>query len=205
MTRLIPPALALAFALSCSAVWGEPTDWAIEPGTICSKSEATCREAVKGWLWPDLRGIELRCEPHPGCFEQRSLCIQNYNCEHNQRTHRIGSGRTDPCALTGLCNVSGSLRGIVIADPNRSDNNSSRSPESTHLKLAQKPLMLVAGIILIICSSKLLFYSYDRGGKFFYAVFICGFPFFCFGGILIVACFLSEPPPIFGFSVGSWH
>jgi hypothetical protein len=85
MTRRLPPALALAVALSCSAVWGEPTDWAIEPGTICAKSEATCREAVKavakGWLWPDLRGIELRCERHANCFDQRSLCIHNYNCD----------------------------------------------------------------------------------------------------------------------------
>jgi hypothetical protein len=83
MTRLIPPALALAFALSCSAVWGEPTDWAIEPGTICAKSEATCREAVKavakGWLWPDLRGIELRCEPHPGCFSREENVIRGFN------------------------------------------------------------------------------------------------------------------------------
>jgi hypothetical protein len=45
----------------------------------------------------------------------------------------------------------------------------------------------------------------DRGGKLFAMIFVCGFPFFCLGGLLILFCFLSDPPPIFGLSIGSWH
>jgi hypothetical protein len=88
MTRLIPPALALAFALSCSAVWGEPTDWGLEaPGrvTICAVDQKTCREALglmrDGKLFVDLPREGWVCRPHPGCRPEGDLCIRRYNCK----------------------------------------------------------------------------------------------------------------------------
>jgi hypothetical protein len=94
MTRMIPPALALAFALSCSAVWGEASDWALVLPTgeiICAKEgmpgrppdepcELARRAIERGW-WPVMpSGSGIRCERHPDCFDQRSLCIEGYSC-----------------------------------------------------------------------------------------------------------------------------
>jgi hypothetical protein len=91
MTRLIPPALALAFALSCSAVWGEATDWAIEPGDsvygpICATDKASCDEALramsKRWVFRDLNtslAQQQHCVPAPGCRPARDLCIPGYS------------------------------------------------------------------------------------------------------------------------------
>ena len=64
---------------------------------------------------------------------------------------------------------------------------------------------LFLGGALIIGSTKFLFYAMDRGGKLFYLAFLGGFPFFCLGFLLILFCFLSDPPSIFGFSIGLRH
>lgn len=51
---------------------------------VCAKSQASCElaaDAVHEGRWaPELRALDLRCEPHPDCFEPRSLCIETYNC-----------------------------------------------------------------------------------------------------------------------------
>ena len=51
---------------------------------ICAKSLPTCEAAMKAVrdlnLFADLRIIEMRCEPRPGCFPERSLCIKGYSC-----------------------------------------------------------------------------------------------------------------------------
>lgn len=82
MTRLAHIPLALAAVLAASTDWGLVAN---DAPPICAKDRASCElalSAIERGIWaPDLRGAALRCEPEPGCFSERSLCIAEYNCE----------------------------------------------------------------------------------------------------------------------------
>ena len=83
---MIAPLLAAAFVLFAAAA-GTGDYRLTAPGheDACAKSLATCRAAQNairnGWLIDVERDTPTRCEPAPGCFDARSLCIQSYNCD----------------------------------------------------------------------------------------------------------------------------
>lgn len=74
--------LALAAVLYASADWGLVVN---DNPPICPKDRASCNDAInaieRGDWAPDLKGAALRCEPEPGCFSERSLCVKSFNCE----------------------------------------------------------------------------------------------------------------------------
>ena len=53
---------------------------------VCVQPQVSCEEAidaVRSGRWrpagnPTPR--DVRCHPRPGCFSERSLCIEGYNC-----------------------------------------------------------------------------------------------------------------------------
>jgi hypothetical protein len=80
--RLVPPLLALGFALVAA------TDWGLEaPGqiTICAVDQASCDKALglmrDGKLFRELPREGWVCRPHPGCRPEGDLCIRRYNCK----------------------------------------------------------------------------------------------------------------------------
>lgn len=79
--RLIPPLLALGFALVAA------TDWGLEsPGqpVICAVDQQSCEWArnmmYDGKLFHDLPHGGWVCRPRPGCRPEVELCIAGYNC-----------------------------------------------------------------------------------------------------------------------------
>lgn len=64
------------------------------------------------------------------------------------------------------------------------------------------PIAFFLGCLLVVASLKLLFYGMDSSSdKTYYIAFVCGFPFFCLGFLLIFFCLLPDPPKIFGISI----
>lgn len=86
-------AAAMASFLMLAAVYAHaaPSDWQISVQAqngqvidrICAKDRTTCEMAViavqRGWLFPELHGLFMRCEPRPGCFTAESEVIWGYN------------------------------------------------------------------------------------------------------------------------------
>jgi hypothetical protein len=64
-----------------------------------------------------------------------------------------------------------------------------------------EPVVLFLGCVLIVGAIKFLFYAMDCGGYLFYVAFTAGFIPFAIGGILVLSCFLRDPPPIFGIAI----
>lgn len=67
------------------------TDWEAElpsGGTSCISGrptpEAACRKfhnaARRGWVVGVPAGTEVKCRPHPECFNEQSDCIKGFNC-----------------------------------------------------------------------------------------------------------------------------
>ncbi len=77
---ILPPLLALGFALVAA------TDWGLEaPGqiTICAVDRQTCELALEfmreGRLFPELPREGWSCRPHPGCRPEGDLYIKGFN------------------------------------------------------------------------------------------------------------------------------
>ena len=82
--RLVPPLLALGFALVASG--GSTGDWGLEaPGqvTICAVDQASCDKALglmrDGKLFRELPREGWSCRPHPGCRPESDLYIKGFN------------------------------------------------------------------------------------------------------------------------------
>jgi len=83
--KFLAPCLALAFVLAGSAVWAEPTDWALYTPSerMCAKTHESCeiaRHAIwEGWLLGIPKGTFSVCQIHPDCFDPASNVIPGYH------------------------------------------------------------------------------------------------------------------------------
>lgn len=92
---------------------------------------------------------------------------------------------------------------ITTRNANSQETYYGGDPQTANSPTLPKPIAFFLGSILIVAMFKLLFYSFDRGGKIFYMVFFGGFPLAFLGVALVVFCFLPDPPPIFWFKIGA--
>jgi hypothetical protein len=102
----------------------------------------------------------------------------------------IGGGEFIPHGFKLALHDEALFAGVMGADPNGRDTNKARKPKTQKSKSLPTPIAFLLGSLLIVGSVKLLFYALDRGNNLLY-------PYPARAG-----CFLSDPPSIFGFSIG---
>jgi hypothetical protein len=81
--------------------------------------------------------------------------------------------------------------------------NSSSEPQPSDTKHLPKAIIFMTGVSLIIFAIVFLLYCFNRDDYFMYIGTFGGMVPFIIGFLLILFCFLPDPPPIFGFVVGS--
>jgi hypothetical protein len=172
-----------------------------------------------------IKHVQRRLAP---CIQIRDCDLQ-FGID-GQRTDRFSPCGAYPSALARLGDVSRGLRGfgqtvcdlgrvsgrlqlvehdgslpvgIVIANPNSGNADEGGGPKTDNPRMLPTAFALFLGMVLVVASVKFLLYAFDRGGYFSGAAFVFGFPLFFIGFSLIFFCFLPDPPPIFGFFVGS--
>lgn len=82
------------------------------------------------------------------------------------------------------------------------DADEGGEPKTDNFRVLPKPVPLPLGCILIGLAVELFAQTFNRVDYFFYISIFGGFVPFAFGCAFILFCFLSNPPPIFGFVVG---
>jgi hypothetical protein len=90
----------------------------------------------------------------------------------------------------------------MVAHQYSSDANGSGGPKSENLRSVPASVALVLGGLFIYGAVKLLSYAFDGSDRLFMIAFLGGLIPFALGVTLILCCFLTLPPTIFGFSVG---
>jgi len=79
-------AIGLMFVGAAAADSGDYALIVPNQSVICAKSERSCeaaREAIrKGWLLKEIpRNTPTQCIAWPGCFSEKSNCIEGHNCK----------------------------------------------------------------------------------------------------------------------------
>jgi hypothetical protein len=91
---------------------------------------------------------------------------------------------------------------IETGDAYGSEADSRRDPKTNHFRVLPRPFAVFLGCILIGLALKLLSHTLYRGDYLTYFGLFGGFIPFALGFALILFCFLPDPPPVFGFSIG---
>jgi hypothetical protein len=92
--------------------------------------------------------------------------------------------------------------GVGRADPDRGDAYRRRQPQTEDARYLPKSIAALSGSLLIVMALIFLIYCVNRADYFIVFGAIGGFLPFCLGFMLIFFCFLPNPPPILGFSIG---
>lgn len=95
--------------------------------------------------------------------------------------------------------------GVTITNNDRGYPHKGREPQSGDASYLPKPIALALGAFLCITAMIFLNYCIERADYFILIGTLGGGVPFIVGGLLILFCFLPDPPPIFGFIVGSPH
>jgi hypothetical protein len=94
------------------------------------------------------------------------------------------------------------LAGVMSSDQNSRSPYRSSKPEASDTRYLPKSVAALSGSLLIVVALIFLTYCVNRADYFILFGVIGGFLPFCLGFILIFFCFLPDPPPILGFSIG---
>jgi hypothetical protein len=92
--------------------------------------------------------------------------------------------------------------GIASPNPNSCSPNRGSKPEASDTRYLPKSIAMLSGSLLIVMALVFLIYCINRADYFILFGVLGGFLPFCLGFMLIFFCFLPNPPPIFGFSIG---
>lgn len=94
------------------------------------------------------------------------------------------------------------LDSILSADSNGRYTYSGSEPEASDARDLPKSIALLSGSSLIVMALIFLKYCVNRADYFIIFGVIGGFLPFCVGVLLVLFCFLPDPPTIFGLTIG---